>query len=114
MNKLKFSKISVEKSYCLSANQAIIAYQKNSKNRIIIRGPGIFMLEPSEWYYFHRILLFYLIIEAIILCNKRVHKFSWHGEEEQHKARYLPNKNQFNILNFAPDQLYFNVFNHFK
>lgn len=60
MNKLKFLKISVEKCYCLSANQAIIVYQKNSKNRIIIRGPGIFMLEPSEWYYFHWILvLFY-------------------------------------------------------
>ncbi|RMZ97895.1 hypothetical protein BpHYR1_003603 [Brachionus plicatilis] len=38
-----------------------------------------------------------------------VHKFSWHGEEENSKVKYEAGKNNFEILNCAPDQLYYNV-----
>ena len=40
---------------------------------------------------------------------KRVHQFSWHGESETNKTQFVANKNKFVILNFAPDQLYYNV-----
>lgn len=45
------------------------------------------MLQPDEW----------------------AHKFSWHGEDPNHKTRFIANSNRFEVLNCAPDQLYYNV-----
>ncbi|CAF0782822.1 unnamed protein product [Brachionus calyciflorus] len=90
-NPLVHLKIRVEKCYCLDTNQAIVTYTKTGKENKsevnIIKGPGIFMIQPNEW----------------------VHKFSWHGEEENSKVKFVANKNKFEVLNCAPDQLYYNV-----
>ena len=82
------SSISVEKCYCLDSNQAIIVYrnEKEEFSRKVINGPGIFHIQPNEW----------------------LHKFQWHGPLAEHKTKYGPNNN-FEILNFAPNQLYYNV-----
>ena len=45
------------------------------------------MLEPDQW----------------------VHKFSWHGVNEVHKTRFIADTNQFEVLNCAPSQIYYNV-----
>ena len=53
LNTQIYSSISVEKSYCLDANQALIVYKESKEadkyTRKIIRGPGIFAIEPGEW-----------------------------------------------------------------
>lgn len=62
LNTLLYTDINVQKCFCISANQAIIVYQKlkdQDYSRKTISGPGIFMTHPDEW----------------------VHKFSWHGED---------------------------------
>ena len=60
LNPLKYISISVEKCYCLDANQAIIVYKKVATAKptedcpeyklTITKGPGIFMIQPDEWY----------------------------------------------------------------
>jgi hypothetical protein len=100
LNTLLFSDIKVNACYCLDANQAILVYRKSEKSAdnketasldsilSITRGPGIFMLQPNEW----------------------THRFSWHAPDDEHtKARYVADRNQFEILNCAPSQLYYNV-----
>ena len=78
----------MEKCYCLDANQAIIVYknEKEKFTRKIIPGPGIFYIQPDEW----------------------LHKFLWHAPLADHKTKYAAN-NSFEVLNFAPNQLYYNV-----
>jgi hypothetical protein len=93
LNTLLYSEIRVNACYCLDANQAILVYKKqenissDSKPLRIIRGPGIFMLQPDEW----------------------THTFSWHGVDETNKTKYIADKNKFDVLNCAPNQLYYNV-----
>ena len=93
MNNLIHNAIIVLPCYCLAANQALIVYKsKNIKSdsefsRRIIHGPNILSLDPNEW----------------------AHKFSWHGPSEDSKTQHLADKKQFEILNCAPDQFYFNV-----
>jgi hypothetical protein len=91
LNTQKYFQISVEKCFCLNANQALIVYypsqEKSNFSRRTIFGPGIFMIEPNEW----------------------VHKFSWHGQDDKHKTRYIADSNRFEVLNLAPSQLYYNV-----
>jgi hypothetical protein len=90
LNSLIHLTISVEKCFCLSANQVIVAYRptKNDEHeRYYIYGPGIFALKPDEW----------------------AHQFSWHGSEETNKTKYTADKNQFLILNCSPDQFYYNI-----
>jgi hypothetical protein len=41
--------------------------------------------------------------------TKRVHKFSWSGNYDQHKTKYAANKDNFVVLNLAPSQLYYNT-----
>jgi hypothetical protein len=98
LNTLLYSEIKVNACYCLDANQAILVYKKpenagktggeKPENEVkITHGPGIFMLQPNEW----------------------THRFSWHAADDENKTRYLADKNQFEILNCAPSQLYYNV-----
>jgi hypothetical protein len=51
LNNLVHFSITVEKCYCLDANEAIIVYknEKNEFSRKIINGPGIFYIQPNEW-----------------------------------------------------------------
>lgn len=58
------------------------------------------------------IMLLYewLIRIVFISCYiNRVHKFCWHGVDDENKTKYIAEKNKFEILNFAPNQLYYNV-----
>ena len=45
----------------------------------------------------------------MVFALLRVHSFSWHGEDPSNKTVYIANNNKFIVLNFAPDQLYYNV-----
>ncbi len=86
------SKISVENCHCLNANEAVIVYKKNEKNEIrydrrIVRGPTVYMIQPDEW----------------------LHQFTWHGPSKTNKTTYEPGIYKFEVLNFAPNQLYYNV-----
>lgn len=47
--------------------------------------------------------------KKIYLNLQRVHNFCWHGVDDENKTRYVANKNIFEMLNCAPDQLYYNV-----
>ncbi len=98
LNTLLYSEIKVNACYCLDANQAVLIYKKNDEKSNqkdksadeevkITRGPGIFMLQPNEW----------------------THRFSWHAADDENKTRYTADKHQFEILNCAPSQLYYNV-----
>lgn len=44
-----------------------------------------------------------------MIFNNRVHKFCWHGVDDENKTKYVAEKNRFEVLNFAPSQLYYNV-----
>lgn len=90
LNSLLYSGIKVEKCFYISANQAIVVYERQKEteySRKIIYGPGIFINGPDEW----------------------VHTFSWHGEDPTNKTVFIANNNKFVVLNFAPDQIYYNV-----
>lgn len=38
-----------------------------------------------------------------------MHKFCWHGVDDENKTKYIADKNRFEILNFAPSQIYYNL-----
>lgn len=38
-----------------------------------------------------------------------MHKFCWHGVDDENKTKYIADKNRFEILNFAPGQIYYNL-----
>lgn len=76
LNTLVYSAISIEKCYCLDANQAILVYKReddgssNEKKKelskyklTITKGPGIFMIQPDEWYVktFLKFLVFFWV-----------------------------------------------------
>lgn len=75
----------------MNANEVVILYKKTSEpnkfSRRLEFGPTIYMIKPDEW----------------------LHKFSWHGASDDNKTRYTAGNSQFEILNFAPNQLYYNV-----
>ena len=54
-------------------------------------------------------LITFLKNNYLMMFFKRLHKFSWHGQDEVSKVRFIANKNNFEILNFAPNQIYYNV-----
>jgi len=66
-------------------------YKKNASSEEFTRrieyGPTIYMVKPNEW----------------------LHNFSWHGASDENKTKYVPGNYQFEILNLAPNQLYYNV-----
>lgn len=45
------------------------------------------MLQPNEW----------------------LHQFTWHGPSKTNKTSYEPGIDKFEVLNFAPNQLYYNI-----
>ena len=52
LNSLLYSGIKVEKCFYISANQAIVVYERQKEteySRKIIYGPGIFINGPDEW-----------------------------------------------------------------
>jgi hypothetical protein len=85
------SSITVCKCHCLNANEAVIVYKKTNESEEFTRrieyGPTIYMVKPNEW----------------------LHKFSWYGVSDENKTKYIAGNSQFEILNFAPNQLYYNV-----
>ena len=89
LNSLHHRLITVEKCHCLNANEAIIVYEntENELSRRIEYGSTIFLVQPNEW----------------------LHKFSWHDTTDDNKTKYMANKANFEILNCAPNQLYYNV-----
>ena len=90
MNKLIHTSIVTNKCHCLNANEAIIVYKKTTNNGYVRRveaGPTIYMIQPDEW----------------------LHKFSWHANSDENKTSYTADKHKFEVLNFAPNQLYYNV-----
>ena len=74
LNPLLYSAISIEKSYCLDANQAIIVYKQETNESYkykltITKGPGIFMIQPDEWFvkYYYESTIYELIFKLEIL-----------------------------------------------
>lgn len=41
--------------------------------------------------------------------NEWIHKFTWHGEDGDHKTRIIPGAKTFEKLRLIPDQFYYNI-----